>query len=51
MASEGAVPSLTSTAKDLLKNQGVGGLYRGLEANIARVSLFGLVFICALSDE
>lgn len=37
MASEGqAVPSMAATAKDLLKNQGITGMYRGLEANIAR---------------
>lgn len=37
MASEGAaVPSITSTAKDLLKNQGISGFYRGIDSNIAR---------------
>jgi len=36
MATEGAVPSITGTAKDLLKNQGIGGFYRGIDSNIAR---------------
>lgn len=36
MASEGAVPSITATAKDLFKNQGVSGFYRGIDSNIAR---------------
>ena len=36
MASEGAVPSITGTAKDLLKNQGISGFYRGIDSNIAR---------------
>ncbi|KAL3902312.1 MAG: hypothetical protein SGILL_010868, partial [Bacillariaceae sp.] len=37
MASAGTeVPSMVATAKDLFKNQGVGGFYRGIEANIAR---------------
>lgn len=36
MAAEGAVPSITGTAKDLLKNQGIGGFYRGIDSNIAR---------------
>jgi len=37
MASEGAAtPSLTATAKDLFKNQGVSGFYRGIDSNIAR---------------
>jgi len=36
MAAEGAVPSITATAKDLLKNQGIGGFYRGIDSNIAR---------------
>lgn len=37
MASEGAaVPSITATAKDLFKNQGISGFYRGLDSNIAR---------------
>jgi hypothetical protein len=37
MASEGAgQPSIMGTAKDLLKNQGVGGFYRGIDSNIAR---------------
>lgn len=37
MASEGKVaPSLAGTAKDLLKNQGIGGFYRGIDSNVAR---------------
>mmetsp|Transcript_19339 Transcript_19339/g.25544 ORF Transcript_19339/g.25544 Transcript_19339/m.25544 type:complete len:302 (-) Transcript_19339:160-1065(-) len=37
MASEGAgQPSIMGTAKDLLKNQGIGGFYRGIDSNIAR---------------
>lgn len=36
MASEGAVPSITATAKDLFKNQGMSGFYRGIDSNIAR---------------
>eukprot|EP00980_Cylindrotheca_fusiformis_P013932 scaffold3618_cov129-Cylindrotheca_fusiformis.AAC.32 len=37
MASSGReVPSLLSTAKDLLAKQGVGGFYRGIDSNIAR---------------
>jgi hypothetical protein len=36
MATEGAVPSITGTAKDLFKNQGIGGFYRGIDSNVAR---------------
>jgi len=37
MASESAgAPSIVGTAKDLLKNQGIGGFYRGIDSNIAR---------------
>jgi hypothetical protein len=36
MATEGAVPSITGTAKDLFKNQGMAGFYRGIDSNIAR---------------
>lgn len=37
MASSGKeVPSMVGTAKDLLKNQGIGGFYRGIDSNIAR---------------
>jgi len=36
MASEGAVPSLVGTAKDLYKNAGMGGFYRGIDSNVAR---------------
>jgi hypothetical protein len=37
MTDSGAeVPSMVSTAKDLFKNQGVSGFYRGIEANIMR---------------
>mmetsp|Transcript_12233 Transcript_12233/g.18937 ORF Transcript_12233/g.18937 Transcript_12233/m.18937 type:complete len:300 (+) Transcript_12233:57-956(+) len=37
MAAEGkATPSIVGTAKDLLKNQGIGGFYRGIDSNIAR---------------
>lgn len=37
MASEGAgAPSMVEGAKALLKDQGVAGFYRGLEANVAR---------------
>jgi Mitochondrial carrier protein len=40
MASEAAgSPSIVGTAKDLLKNQGVGGFYRGLDSNIARATV------------
>lgn len=36
MTAEGAVPSLIGTAKDLHKNQGIGGFYRGIDSNVAR---------------
>lgn len=36
MTSEGAVPTITGTAKDLFKNQGIKGFYRGIDSNIAR---------------
>ncbi len=37
MASEGkGAPSITGTAKELLKNQGIGGFYRGIDSNILR---------------
>lgn len=36
MATEGAVPSIIGTAKDLMKNQGISGFYRGIDSNIAR---------------
>lgn len=37
MASAGAeAPSITKTAKDLFKNQGIGGFYRGIDSNVAR---------------
>jgi len=36
MATEGAVPSIVGTAKDLMKNQGIAGFYRGIDSNIAR---------------
>lgn len=37
MASESAAaPSMVKTATDLLKNQGIGGFYRGIDSNIAR---------------
>lgn len=36
MTTEGAVPSLVGTAKDLMKNQGIAGFYRGIDSNIAR---------------
>mmetsp|Transcript_23764 Transcript_23764/g.33225 ORF Transcript_23764/g.33225 Transcript_23764/m.33225 type:complete len:300 (+) Transcript_23764:23-922(+) len=37
MAAEGKVtPSIVGTAKDLLKNQGIGGFYRGIDSNVAR---------------
>ena len=37
MASEGAgAPSMSATASDLFKNQGVSGFYRGIDSNIAR---------------
>jgi hypothetical protein len=36
MATETGNPSIVGTAKDLLKNQGIGGFYRGIDSNIAR---------------
>lgn len=37
MASSGReMPSMVGTAKDLLQNQGMGGFYRGINANIMR---------------
>jgi len=37
MASSGReVPSITKTAKELFKNQGIAGFYRGIDSNIAR---------------
>jgi len=36
MASEGAVPSIVGTAKDLFKNQGISGFYRGIDSNVLR---------------
>jgi hypothetical protein len=37
MATEGkTVPSISGTAKDLFKNQGIGGFYRGIDSNILR---------------
>lgn len=36
MATEKGTPSIVGTAKDLLKNQGIGGFYRGIDSNIAR---------------
>jgi len=36
MATEGAVPTIAGTARDLFKNQGLGGFYRGIDSNIAR---------------
>lgn len=36
MATEGKVPSITGTAAELLKNQGITGLYRGIDSNIMR---------------
>jgi len=35
-ASGKEVPSITKTASDLFKNQGIGGFYRGIDSNIAR---------------
>jgi hypothetical protein len=35
-SSEKEVPSMAATAKELFKNQGMSGFYRGIEANIAR---------------
>ena len=36
MASEGAVPSISGTAKELLSKQGISGFYRGIDSNVAR---------------
>merc|ERR1712032_738971 len=37
MASEGSgTPSIMNTGRDLLKNQGIGGFYRGIDSNVAR---------------
>ena len=36
MATEGAVPSITGTAKELMSKQGVAGFYRGIDSNIMR---------------
>jgi hypothetical protein len=36
MASEGAVPSLSLTAKELMASQGMKGFYRGIDSNVAR---------------
>jgi len=36
MATEGSVPSISGTAKDLFKNQGIGGFYRGIDSNVLR---------------
>lgn len=37
MTSEGkGTPSLVGTAKDLLKHQGIGGFYRGIDSNVMR---------------
>lgn len=37
MTAEGkGTPSIVGTAKDLLKHQGVGGFYRGIDSNILR---------------
>jgi hypothetical protein len=36
MATEGAVPSITITAKELMASQGIGGFYRGIDSNVAR---------------
>mmetsp|Transcript_21272 Transcript_21272/g.26841 ORF Transcript_21272/g.26841 Transcript_21272/m.26841 type:complete len:301 (+) Transcript_21272:305-1207(+) len=37
MASEGkGAPSITGTAKELLKNQGIAGFYRGIDSNVLR---------------
>jgi Mitochondrial carrier protein len=35
-ASGRETPSITATAKDLFKNQGINGFYRGIDSNIAR---------------
>ncbi|GFH52009.1 hypothetical protein CTEN210_08485 [Chaetoceros tenuissimus] len=36
MATEGAVPSITGTAKELMSKQGVAGFYRGIDSNVMR---------------
>ena len=36
MTMEGAVPSLSGTAKEIYKGQGIGGFYRGIDSNVAR---------------
>lgn len=36
MSNTGEVPPITSTASKLIKAQGIGGLYRGIEANVMR---------------
>eukprot|EP00541_Cyclophora_tenuis_P001537 CAMPEP_0116572164 /NCGR_PEP_ID=MMETSP0397-20121206/18014_1 /TAXON_ID=216820 /ORGANISM="Cyclophora tenuis, Strain ECT3854" /LENGTH=299 /DNA_ID=CAMNT_0004100443 /DNA_START=42 /DNA_END=941 /DNA_ORIENTATION=- len=36
MASEGGQASIMKTGSELLKNQGIGGFYRGIDSNIAR---------------
>ena len=36
MTTEGAMPSITKTAKDLMASQGIGGFYRGIDSNVAR---------------
>ena len=36
MTSEGKVPTISGTAKDLFKNQGIGGFYRGIDSNVLR---------------
>jgi hypothetical protein len=37
MTAEGkSAPSITGTAKELFKNQGIGGFYRGIDSNVAR---------------
>jgi hypothetical protein len=30
------VPSITATAKELMKNQGIGGFYHGIDSNVVR---------------
>ena len=37
MTAEGAkAPSIVATASELMKNQGIGGFYRGIDSNVAR---------------
>jgi len=36
MATEGAIPSISATAKELYSAQGIGGFYRGIDSNVAR---------------